>query len=262
MKHNWNDAVDLPWYHTLEDLIKVSWVTIPDRENPDINTTKYCTSDTEELFLENLKKQPADWHYRTKEIDYKVNSRGYRTKEFSDIDWKESIVLIGCSMTAGIGVAEDETISYFLEKKSGRPVINLGVPASGLDFALYNNFLLKKNYPQPWAVVNLFTNINRLIVFKKLYVEFLGLWSENDDYWRGHMINELNPLMKGVFNIEQIKHMWKDTRSFEASWFDDTAHYGECSRLYFENGARDLIHCGPSDNKRNATLIWTFLRSS
>lgn len=262
MKHNWEDAIDLPWYHDLSDLIKISWLTLPDHENPDVNTNKFCTSDTRELFLENLKTQPENWHYRTKPVEYCVNSSGYRTKEFSEIDWKESIVLFGCSMTAGIGVAEDETISHFLEQKSGRPVVNLGVPGCGLDFTLYNNFLLKKNYPQPWAVVNLLTNVNRIMVFRKLDVEFLGLWSENDPYWRGHMSSEYNPIMKSIFEIEQINFMWKDARTFNASWFDDTAHYGDCIKLHFGNSARDLIHCGAVDNKRNSQVIWTYLRNA
>lgn len=259
-KHNWGGAKPLPWYHSLSDLIKVSWVTIPDANDPTKNTNRFAQGDTPELFQKNLNTQPANWHYRTKNIEYNVNSRGYRTQEFSDIDWKDSIVLFGCSMTAGIGVAEDETISYFLQQKSGRPVINLGVPASGLDFTLYNNFLLKKNYPEPWAIVNLFSNTNRLMTFKKLYVEFLGLWSEQDSYWRGHMIDEDNSIVKSIFNIEQIKFLWKDSRTFYASWFDDTAYYGNCHRMYFGNDARDLVHCGYADNKRNATVIWSHLR--
>ena len=260
IKHRWLDAKPLPWYHTLDDLIKVSWLTLPDPDNPGQNTNKFASGDTYELFQENLKKQPEHWHYRKKEIEYNVNSRGYRTKEFDDIDWKEAIVIFGCSMTAGIGVAENETISHYLEYKSGRPVVNLGIPGAGLDFTLYNNFLLHKNYPKPWAVVNLFTNTNRLMLFKKMYVEFLGLWSENELYWRGYMMEEEHNVVKSIFDIQQINYFWKDIKTFNASWFDDTAFYGECMKLHFQNGARDLVHCGPADNKRNATVIWSHLR--
>lgn len=260
--HNWLDAISLPLYHSLDDLIPISWLTLPDHNDPLKNTTKFSSGDTYELFQENLKTQPKNWHYRTKEVEYIVNSKGYRTQEFSNIDWKNSIVVLGCSMTAGIGVHEDETISYFLEQKTGRPVINLGVPAAGLDFNLYNNFLLRKNYPTPWAVVNLFTNVNRLIQFKNLAPEFLGLWSTEDEYWRGYMREEHNSIIKSIYNIEQVKFMWKDTNTFYASWFDDTAHYGKMQRLQFDNEARDLVHCGPVSNKRNATLIWSYLRNN
>lgn len=260
--HNWSQAKPLPWYHTIDDLLKVSWLTLPDHNNPSVNTNKFTGGDTYEQYQKNLKTQPENWHYRTKEIEYICNSRGYRTKEFSEIDWENSIVMFGCSMTVGIGVAEDETISHFLEERSGRPVVNLAIPGSGLDFNLYNNFLLRKNYPKPWAVVNLWTNTHRLLKFRKMAVQFEGLWSEGDKYWEGYMQEEPHSIVKSIFDMEQVKFMWNDTRTFYGSWFDDAAHYSKSYKLAFTNTARDLLHCGPADNKRNAHVIWTYLRNS
>lgn len=255
MTFKWSYAIPLPWYHNINDFIKVSWVTIPDHENPNVRTNKFASSDTRELFLKNLKTQPNNWSYRTKDIEYNVNSLGYRSKEFSKINWEDAIVVFGCSMVAGIGVAEDETITHYLETITGRPVINMGVPGAGLDFNLYNNFLLKRNYPTPWAVVNLLSNVNRLTTFREQDIEFLGLWSENDEYWKGHMRNLHNSLVKSILDVEQTKFMWKEIKTYFASWFDDTAHYCNCEKLHFSNTARDLMHCGAADNERNARLI-------
>ena len=36
-----------------------------------------------------LDEKPKDWYYRTNEV-YTVNSEKFRTKEFKDIDWKNS----------------------------------------------------------------------------------------------------------------------------------------------------------------------------
>lgn len=258
--HIWQQAEPIPEYFSLDELLTAHWLTLPDEVDPRKNTNKYAGSDTMEEFAKNLKTQPDNWHYRTKEVEYLCNSKGYRTKELDSIDWKESIVLFGCSMTAGIGVAEDETISHFLEQKSGRPVINLGVPGSSLDFNLYNNFLLHKNYTKPWAVVNLWTNTHRLMTFTNMCIRFEGLWSEGDKYWEGYMTEKYNPILTSKFNMHLVKHLWKDTRTFYGSWFDDAAHYGDSYKLSFTNTARDLLHCGAHDNKRNATVIWTYLR--
>ena len=249
-----NSRSHMPGYFSEDNLFKVNWLTL--------GNNRFSGTDDEAALARNLIRQPDTWHYRTKKIEYKVNSLGYRTKEFADIYWKESIVIIGCSMVAGVGVAEDETISHYLEKLSGRPVINLGVPAAGIDFALYNNFLLKKNYPTPWAVVNVFSNINRLVTFNETHMEFKGLWSESDDYWKGHMKTIHNSLIKGILDSQQIQYMWKDAKSFNASWFDDTVQYCEVDKLYFTNTARDLMHCGAESNNHNAEIIYSKLKNS
>lgn len=261
-KFIWSAAEQLPWYHTTDDLLSVGWRTLADHNNPRINSKHHASSDTRELFLKNLKTQPKDWHYRNKVIEYNINSKGYRAPEFSTVDWKNSIAIFGCSMVTGIGVAEDETISHYLQELSGRPVINLGVPASGLDFAVMNNFLLKKNYPTPWAVVNIFSNINRIFEFREKDLYFHGLWSQDENLWTGYIKNLHNPIVTSIMNSEIIKHFWKDTKTFYASWFDDTAHYTECSVLPFTNSARDLVHCGKDDNKSNAEFIWQHLKNT
>ena len=77
---------------------------------------KFISNDTREMFAESLKKNPEDWYYRTHEVKYILNSEKFRTKEFKDIDWKNSIVLIGCSCTFGIGVTEEDTIAANLQE--------------------------------------------------------------------------------------------------------------------------------------------------
>jgi len=261
--HEWPQApVEVPEYYTDKELLTYKWLTLFDHDNPNVLTNKFSSGDTYELFQQNLQTQPEDWHYRTKKVEYIVNSKGYRAPEFDNIPWRDSIVVFGCSMTAGIGVAEDETITHYLSKKADRPVINLGVPGAALDFTLTNNYLLRKNYPKPWAVINLFTNTHRLTRYKKMHPEFLGLWSKDDPYWSGFFENEYNPIMSAMFKIDQIKWMWSSTKTFNASYFDDAAYYGKCHKLEFGNTARDLTHCGRLDNKRNASLIWSYLRNT
>jgi len=249
-----DNAVTLPEYFSMEDLFKVHWLT----HEP---YGYFAGSDNPKSFKRLLKKMPDDWHYRNKEIYYAVNSRGYRTYEFDKVNWKEAIVLFGCSMVAGVGVADDETISYYLEQLSGRPVVNLGVPGSGLDFNLYNNFLLKRNYPTPYAVVNIYSNLNRMVCFQNNQPEMHGLWSLEDGYV-GYMQHSENPVVRSLLNCEQVKHLWKDTRTYYATWFHDTSEYIGVDKLEFTNTARDLAHCGLESNKANAQLIYTQIKAS
>jgi hypothetical protein len=130
-------------------------------------TLDFCPNDHKELFEQNLKTQPDDWYYRTHEVKYTLNSLGYRTREFDDIDWKESIVMFGCSFVFGIGVTDKHTIPYFLEQLSGRPVINMGIGASSIQTVLHNSIILNDSkYPTPKAVVNMRTDLNRYQLYE------------------------------------------------------------------------------------------------
>ena len=111
--------------------------------------------DTRADFIENLKKNPKDWYYRNNTVDYTLNSNKFRTKEFEDIYWKNSIVLIGCSCTFGTGITDDDTIAAYLQKITGKYVVNLGQMAASNGVIAYNSYYLKENYPTPLAVVNM-----------------------------------------------------------------------------------------------------------
>ena len=76
---------------------------------------KFIGLDNSQRLEIRLRNSPKDWYYRTHEVKYILNSNKFRTKEFKDIDWENSIVLIGCSNTFGIGVTEEDTIAANLQ---------------------------------------------------------------------------------------------------------------------------------------------------
>ena len=89
-------------------------------------TLKWLPSDSAELFAKNLQTQPDDWLYRTQEVVYRLNSLGYRCREFDQIEWAQSIVVKGCSVVEGIGLAEEDTLSSRLTDLFNQPVIKIG----------------------------------------------------------------------------------------------------------------------------------------
>ena len=61
----------------------IKFFSIQDR--PD--TVDWFDQDTKERAKKNY---TPEWKYATKRIEYHVNSDGYRTKEWSDVHWKNS----------------------------------------------------------------------------------------------------------------------------------------------------------------------------
>jgi|GEM_PF-6371528 len=80
--------------------------------------------------------------------NYRINAKGLRGRtEFGNI------VMLGDSMVFGIGLNDDETISYYLEEISGAKVINAGVPGYSIDNAYV---ALQKYDPEKITIVGFF----------------------------------------------------------------------------------------------------------
>lgn len=243
-------------------------------KNGKINN-KFSGTDTEETFKKNLLKTSDKWKYKTKEVIYNVNDDGYRTYQWSDInDWSESIVLFGCSCTFGIGLAEDETISYNLEKMTGRRVINLGVPG-GSNYVIANNCASLINYfGTPYAAVFNWTDHNRMRYYYETDFVEMGTWNKDkeilfpssvDSPWRidPYKIIELsnkNPFNSYALNQNlknSIAAMLKDCKNiFNITFFEPTHYIMNCEKYFsglyifsqksLEKKARDLHHPGSS----------------
>ena len=216
---------------------------------------KFAVSDSKELFLKNLKTMPEDWYYRTNEVNYTVNSKGYRAQEFESIDWTNSVVMFGCSTVFGTGVDNQHTIDYFLSDLLDRPVINLGVASTSITYSLHNAVILNQNYPMPKAVVNLWTEYSRTPYYLPDRVDNKGAWNE-DNFVYEWLHHDSNPATHAVF-AQMISHqLWKDKTSYyEATFFSTTAKLFGCEHLSVFDQARDLIHYGRKTNKAIAEKI-------
>jgi hypothetical protein len=75
--------------------------------------------------------KPGQCHieYREFEVDYSINSAGFRDDETSLIS--PEIIVAGDSHTMGWGVKQDLTFSSLLEKELGKSVLNAGVSSYG-----------------------------------------------------------------------------------------------------------------------------------
>ena len=225
-------------------------------------TLDFCPSDSKELFEQNLKTKPEDWYYRTHEVKYTLNSLGYRTREFNDIDWKESIVMFGCSYVFGIGVTDEHTIPYFLEQLSGRPVINMGIGGGSIQTSLHNSIILNDSkYPTPKAVVHILTDLDRYQLYGNNFVFHYGQW----DISVGKFQTPDNMIPFNLMNIKMIRNLWKNKTIYFEGGFNleqqqlitklDKEIY--CELFDVEFGlARDFSHIGPVQNFKIAKKIY------
>lgn len=223
---------------------------------------KYAGTDTPLLFKKNLKIMPDTWHYRTKNIDYKYNTCKYRTSEFENIDWNKSIVIFGCSMVFGVGVDEHETLSYYIEKYTGIPTINLGLGASSIYHSYYNLLTLLEMKVQPIAIVNVYTALDRLIYYNKENFESLGNWTLNEsaesikkNLYKSWTNNDSNYVGHARVLQRSLVLLCQHLKYYECSYFEHSAISLGIPYLNILDKARDLMHPGFESNKKNASFI-------
>lgn len=213
--------------------------------------------DSEELFQKNLKKMPSYWYYANHEVNYTINKHGYRTKEFESIDWAKSVVIFGCSNVFGIGLDDQDTISFQLSKMLGLDVVNMGVEGSSIDYSLANAVILKNNYPTPLAVINLWSGIDRTSYYNKSHINHLGPWRITDYYYRGWIKDKCHAEVQALIANKISKIMWKDTVTYEASIFQETCDLLNCDFLKLTDKSRDLVHPGIESAKQIAKEIYS-----
>lgn len=229
-------------------------------------SNKFSLSDGPIEFEKNLKVMPEDWHYRNKKIVYNVNSSGYRTYEWKNIDWKSSIVIFGCSNTFGTGLAEDETISHCLENLTNRQVINLGFPSGSNELIIQNSTSLIENFDTPYAVVINWSTPDRFRHFTRQKYIDVGPWNidrnkNTPDYihelFKYHILDEFNLQARNFYLGRIASAIWKNRCKYISfSYFGISAHYTRADAFFeIDNKARDCIHPGVDNSREVAEYI-------
>lgn len=230
----------------------------------------WCMGDDEQLFNKNLIKMGSSWHYSHKKVTYRLNRNGYRAPEWTTIDWKNAVVLLGCSMTFGVGVAEDETISYYLQNMLGRPVINIGYPAGSNETIFNNSVAIFEKFGAPAAVITAWSTTDRF-KFYSSYAHDIGLWTPEGCTDEGINLHELynqinlnvtNSHVKSYYLEKANKALWKDRSEYYTfSFFESSAHMMRLDTCFkCINDARDLVHPGKTQNLDIAKHLYTTLK--
>lgn len=217
-------------------------------------------------YVKNKKTLGKDWHYYNKELEYTLNSNFYRAPEWDSINWKESVVVFGCSHVFGEGLAEDETVCHQLQNLLNKPVINLGQSGTSTIFSWHNSIKLFETFGVPHAVIQLWTDYSRLLYYDTDQIKRVGFWSGGrwDNYDRNmkslyKIWNKNDTHAKTFFEFEAkaCKEFWSSkTNYYEGSYFESTSSLINCTFLPQLDEARDFIHSGPITHKKAAEKIY------
>lgn len=193
----------LPYYHSLAvPRVGISYL--------------YEPSDTEQLYKANLLRQPTDWYYRHNPVTYTWNSNGYRAPEWTEVDWTNTWIVMGCSLVVGIGVAEHHTLNSQLSVLLGKPCVNLGMGGSGVDVIMYNSLRLIDNMIKPAGVVVVAPQLARMTYWTTKYYENLvagftqsAIDTHIQQAYEGHLRYEPNAEMHSHMKLRGIQALWQ-----------------------------------------------------
>lgn len=244
---------------------------------PSLDDNKnHCVGDPLHKFEENLKSQPEDWQYRTKKVEYNLNSNGYRAPEWDDVDWANSYVILGCSCTFGVGLAEDQTLSHHLASYLKAPVINLGYPGGSNQSIIYNLMHLLKKFPKPKGVIISWSTLDRALMFDKTGSYSLGPWdimeyppkrnithdgTDRTEQYLTHFLDPYNEAGQGYMQGLTAETILRESGipNYIFSWFQNTSHATRSPYIQEMSAAapraRDLQHPGEQTMMKTARTI-------
>jgi len=178
--------------------------------------------------------------------NYYVNPLGYRqdpNTSWPD-NWENSIVLLGCSQTFGWGVNYENTYARLLEKSLNRQVINLGIPATSIDYMFKLSIDICKR-STPWAIVVNWPDISRYYEWHTgrkgmLTHEFGNRDPELYDYF---LKNYDYKIKQTEYLMDAIRLMWRGkTNLIEITW---SSSIKNVTRIDNVDTALDDSHWGP-----------------
>lgn len=140
---------------------------------------KHCKDDSLRHILE------LNGFYPYTPITYNINRQGFRDNRDLSLEKPGNFIAIGCSITAGDGLFQEQTYAYKLEQQLEQPVYNLGLPGRGHEamFRVLSYYVPKL---RPKAVFLQTTSTTRRELFssdngKIVVYEPVGHWSVDDN---------------------------------------------------------------------------------
>lgn len=212
----------------------------------------FYKTDSRQLFQSNLALFGSDWIWSKVDIDYNLNSDGYRSREWDCLDFSGSILCFGCSITFGLGVRADQTWVAVLAQSLSIPCINLGLSGGSIQVIWANSVRLIELGIKPRGVVYYWPPHDRSCEFLGSHrVRNWGSWCNfvhqtDHDGGLGSAwgIRDQHSREMGQLYISSLK--W-DCPVYHYSWADQ---WSGCSliRVWLDRG-RDQLHPGISSQR-------------
>ena len=217
----------------------------------------WFSTDSEKTFQYNLKNKYSLLEqngYLDKNIEYKFNSHGFRCNEFTKED---SIIFLGCSITQGVGVSNDETFAHTVANKLNLKCCNLGQQGKSSDtgFRILLNYIDKLNIK---ILVTYFPMIHRFeLLTDDTAIDFV-LHKQYDDsylneYYKTYNSASENAYLNSLKNILAMRQLCNERFIKFIDVSNDRLDAGLDSNS--PELARDLSHPGPFGHQCRHKLI-------
>jgi len=186
-----------------------------------------------------------DW--LDKKIDYKFNSYGFRSDEFSS---DSGMVSLGCSHTCGVGIPIENSWTSIVSNSLNLKNFNLGISGSSNDtaFRLAHNWL---HQLRPKIVVHMATARHRFERHVQNKIQDHGPWSDVS-VWGEWALNQVNIDMNFLKNKLAIECICKNLKIKLVSIEHQSLNKTE---IIDQDLARDLAHGGIKTNQKIAEYI-------
>jgi hypothetical protein len=219
--------------------------------------------------------------------DFNVNSKNYRSDEFTSSHSGLHILFGGCSHTLGVGLADNERWSQILYNKiklgsSSSGYFNVARSGSSIKGSIINMFKYIEEYGKPDVIFFGVPEINRSITFLTNSKAYLDVTYENDekgldnadlyfDSYHYYKILELFCKFAGIRLISFNSDIQAPDEFGAKSNFDnfDTYHdlgrqdavdymyeYSKKNKGSFDMKARDTLHYGVAVNSFIAERLY------
>jgi len=210
----------------------------------------WISGDTKQNYLQNLQTRYSlmeknGWVNKT--FTYSINNQGFRSGEFKD---NTDIMFLGCSMTFGVGLPEENTWAYLVAEKMQTSFVNLAIPGGSLKtiFRMLYGWADKLN---PTIVIILCPPEARTEVMTSQreflqYIFHLDL-QKFGEYGRHYILDEHNLELDSLLirlAIERLCNLKKIKLIYIPFWID---HHVDL--------ARDLSHFGINSNIKMADSV-------
>jgi hypothetical protein len=215
----------------------------------------YMDTDSSELRKRNKKKFGKEWKYYNKTITYTNNSNGYRAPEWDQVDWSNSVIVMGCSFVYGIGHDDEDTLPKCIERKLDMPVVNLGAGGTGLVFHIENTNQLIAAGIKPKAVVLLHPPAARFTYFFKAGPVNIGPWDKNKlqkAMWKHYAYDSNHVTAMQHMYSNAISNMW-NCPVLKYSFEKEDQHNANIAR--YHDKAADNSHPGDETYNALSTVI-------
>lgn len=212
-----------------------------------------------------IDSQSPDWYYRNNTVTYTINDQNYRCDNFNNVDWSNSIIMLGCSFVYGIGVDDQYTLPSRLSKLTNLPIVNLGATGCSQQFCLYNLTILRQANIKPKAVVIAWPHSKRTFVLKnsrQLHGGHFNNWFLDPRFPYEKVFAEIEThRINYIFNRTTANLMYHDIPVIHTSFYKDDVEdqltlNNDITLLPVVDKARDLKHPGMETFKNSAAVVY------